>query len=276
MTVTMILKYFMLPISFLILLIILIIFLGNIDYSWKDWRPATCMSTRIGCFCEEIKDGTIKQPVNTWSSLTFTFLGFIIFTQALVDLRKKKPISSNNPMSTKLVYPLIYCISLIVIGLGSAFYHASLSFVGQSFDVLGMYLFVSFYIVYNLSRLYQLKEYTIYILFILINAVLLYFLILHPELRRYIFAIALLTALFLEILLRKKKNIKIKNRYIFYGFFIMLFSFIIWILDTLRIICSPQSFFQLHSIWHIGGAIAAAFLYLYFRSEDSNLDRENN
>jgi hypothetical protein len=39
-----------------------------------------------------------------------------------------------------------------MIGLGSAFYHASLTFAGQFFDVMGMYLLASFILLYNISR----------------------------------------------------------------------------------------------------------------------------
>jgi hypothetical protein len=40
---------------------------------------------------------------------------------------------------------------------GSAFYHASLTFVGQFFDVMGMYFIASFIMLYNISRLKSLN-----------------------------------------------------------------------------------------------------------------------
>jgi hypothetical protein len=38
---------------------------------------------------------------------------------------------------------------VILIGLGSWFYHASLAFVGQGFDVAGMYLLGTFMVLYG-------------------------------------------------------------------------------------------------------------------------------
>lgn len=264
-------RHLILPIIVFIILLVSLSIISTINYSWGDWRPATCMTTEIGCFCEKIRDDTVRQPANTWSSLALTLLGFLVLAQARVDIRSTSNIVSNNPITTKYIYALIYGFSMIIIGLGSAFFHASLSFMGQTFDVLGMYLFVSFFIVYDLSRLYSLEEYITVILFISLNGVFAYFLVICLEFRRHIFIVALISALLLEIKLRRKKNTVIHSKYIIYAFVMMLISFIIWLLDTFKIICYPESLFQLHAIWHLSGTFAAGLLYLYFRSENTKI-----
>ena len=257
-------KNLILAILLFIILCFLLVILSNINYSWENWRPATCTTTTIGCFCELIRNSTVRQPINTWSSLAFTLIGFLIIAQAKFDARNISNKNNMNLITSKYLYSLIYGFTMVVIGLGSAFYHASLSFVGQTADVIGMYLFVSFFIVYTLSRIYTFEENISAIQFIFLNFIFAYFLIIHPELRRYIFGIALIVALFLEFKLRRKKNIVIDNKYVFIAFFVMLVSFILWLLDTFKVICYPSSVFQLHSIWHLGGAVAAGLLYLYF------------
>ncbi len=264
-------KHFYFPILLFSLLVIVLAFISKIEYSWADWSPATCLSTKLGCFCEMVRDGTVKQPVNAWSSLAFTLLGFLTLAHANVDKRNRSTIPGNNAIPFKYIYAVIFSISMIVIGLGSAFFHASLSFVGQTFDVMGMYIFSSFFIVYNLSRLYSIKTYLVIILFGVLNFILVYLLIAQPVFRRYAFGATLLAGIFLEIKIRWKKKWDVNARFPIYAFFIMLFSFGIWLLDTYKIVCYPSSLFQLHAFWHFGGAIAAGYLYFYFRSENNGL-----
>ena len=53
---------------------------------WSDWSEATCMPS--DCFCEAVRDAAIRQPSNTWSSLTFCaaalvmFFGLVMFMHA--------------------------------------------------------------------------------------------------------------------------------------------------------------------------------------------------
>jgi hypothetical protein len=99
--------------------------------------------------------------------------------------------------------------------------------------------------------------------------VLAYFLIAHPEFRRYIFAMALIVALLLEFKVRAEKSVDIQTKYLTSALLTMLLSFVVWILDTYKLLCYPESVFQGHAIWHLGGAAAAWLLYLYYRSENA-------
>ena len=57
---------------------------------WYSLQPATCMPDH--CFCEEVKNGLIRQPVNTWSNLAFIFTG--ILTMILAPL-------NSSPLANK-------------------------------------------------------------------------------------------------------------------------------------------------------------------------------
>ncbi|MBI9108864.1 MAG: ceramidase domain-containing protein [Spirochaetales bacterium] len=249
--------------SFLCLALVLIN--SRFDYSWDDWRPASCTASTIGCFCEKAGDGLLRQPVNTYSSLSFTLLGFIIFNRVRRDVKIGV---RKNMLSTKLIYGAVFAASLALTGLGSAFYHASLSFAGQTIDVLGMYFTVSFILMYNILRSCCMKESHAAVLYIIINTVLSCVLIFFPGVRRYIFAFFLILSLLLELRYQREKRHDIKSKYLLLAFFIILISFCIWILDAFKILCSPESLIQGHGIWHIGGAVSVWFLYLYYRSEN--------
>ena len=48
---------------------------------WSVYAPASCTATR--CFCELPRSGSlIVQPANSWSSLGFTFAGFLMILNA--------------------------------------------------------------------------------------------------------------------------------------------------------------------------------------------------
>merc|ERR1712000_363416 len=104
------------------------------------------------CFCERVRDGvSIRQPANAWSNYTFVLVGLI----AILDSLSKLP---NNPTGRPLMgasrfYRFLFGFSVVLVGFGSLMYHASMTFVGQWFDVMGMYFIVVFSILYNILLL---------------------------------------------------------------------------------------------------------------------------
>jgi len=219
------------------------------------------------CFCETIRPGPIAQPANTWSSFGFALVGLLVMRQSAVDVRLLK----QNLMMRQRTYPALFGVALIITGLGSAFYHASLTFVGQFFDVMGMYLIASFIMLYNISRLKALNGKNFVIAYIFINSLLAFLLIQYPALRRYIFGLVIFATLLPEYRLRQTRKLLINNFFIKAAWGTLILAFIIWTLDITKIICNPTSWLQGHALWHLLGAGAGGFLYLYYRSENAPL-----
>jgi len=217
---------------------------------WTSWQPATCLKT--GCFCEAANiQNPVRQTANTISSLAFVFSGMFIFSQA----RQK--------------YSAIMGISSIIIGVGSAFYHASLTFIGQFFDVLGMFLLAGFMLVYALKRIWNLRLTTTLSLYLALNLFLSWLQIAIPDTRRYVFAIVLVVALTFEYYYRTKAKPDIEVRWLRYGIGLLAVAYAIWIFDNTRLFCFEHSLIQGHAIWHILGAISVLFLHRYYLSEIS-------
>lgn len=214
-------------------------------FIWEGWRAATCMPEH--CFCEAVRQSWIRQPANALSSLAFVGAGLWILGQ---------------PAGARVwPYRWSFVLALLVIGLGSAFYHASLSFVGQFWDVLGMYFLAGLMLLYRVSRgrAFGLA----YGLLMLVLALALWFV---PELRRGLFALVLLGAVGLELgYMRHKPRIEIGWFWAGLGLFTL--AFIVWILDNSRLWCAPQSWVQGHALWHLLGAVAAGLVYRYYASE---------
>jgi len=221
---------------------------------WSTMQPATCI--RAGCFCEAANaDSPIKQTANTISSLAFVFSGTIVMI--------KRRDTSRLPY----LYSTIIGISSLIIGVGSAFYHASLTFIGQFFDVFGMFLLAVFLHVYVFERIWNLRFTTTLSLYLLFNVTLSWIQIAIPETRRYAFAIVLIIALLFERYYRMKSHPQIEVKWLRYGIIILAVAYIIWIADNTRMICFEHSLIQGHAIWHILGAISVLFLHRYYVSE---------
>jgi dihydroceramidase len=221
---------------------------------WESWRPATCLTT--GCFCEPANTASpIRQLANTISSLAFVFSGALMF------LPLSKP--SRLPFS----YSAVMGTACIIVGVGSAFYHASLTFIGQFFDVFGMFLLAVFMLVYAFERIWNLRLITTISLFLSINIFLSGLQFAVPDTRRYVFAIVLIVALFFEAHYRRTAKPRIQAGLLRTGIGVMAIAYIIWILDNTRILCFENSLLQGHALWHLLGAVSVWFLHRYYVSE---------
>ncbi len=217
---------------------------------WLRLRPATCLSSLEGCFCEHIGDGLLKQPINAISSLAFVLVGFLMISRRRPELN-------------------LLALAAIITGLGSAFYHASLSFAGQFFDVLGMHMVAIFMIVYAFrfnKRLGFSKTLWIFTVATVLLGVILWT---APESRRYLFAGLIIIGILLELLLAVRKK-SLNCKYLISGILVMAIGQLIWQLDNSGVVCYPDSLFQGHGLWHILGAIALYLLYKHYSQNGSD------
>lgn len=256
------LKSLAFPIIAFLALILATAYLASFPMQWELWDSASCMPD--DCFCELIRFGeTLRQPSNTWSSLAYALIGLLVMGHNY-NLPNKKPFSHN--------FGLLMCLMMMTIGIGSAFYHASLSFLGQFADFFGMYLMSSFILVYALYRRFHLPEAPVILLYIAILSILGYLLVYMPELRRTLFGILLVLALGLEIYYATSQKPQIRAIWFYGGLAMFALAYGIWIIDDERILCSPESWLQGHALWHLLGAISNGMLYLYYRSEGAKAE----
>lgn len=231
--------------------------LSTLDYSWSGWRPSLCWPDN--CFCEAVHSGLIRQPANTWSSFAFLWVGLLVIFPS-------SSLPGSNPLNREKMYRRIYGVALILIGLGSAFLHASLTFVGQFFDVSGMNLLASFVLLYNLHRARPYSPRIFLIAYLVINAILAWLLIEYSVLRRWLFAAVLLAGL-VPVLWQPVEKPRMEKRWLLYALLAQFIAFVTWTLDLRKILCAPESLFQGHAVWHLLGALAAFFLYQFYLTE---------
>ena len=104
-------------------------------------------------FCENISDGLIKEPVNAFSNFTYIIVGLIIMWNMPSSQEK-----AANPMLDGGLYPTLFAVGSIYIGIGSFAMHGTNTNWGTSMDWTGMLFFISFPVYYNLSRQFQWSD----------------------------------------------------------------------------------------------------------------------
>lgn len=224
---------------------------------WLAYAPATCTQTR--CFCELPRAGAlIVQPANSWSSYGYAFAGLLM----IVLSQSRNWDSGFHPLAAAW-----FGVTAIFVGLGSVLLHATLTLWGQFADVMGMYLTSGFMLVSAIARWRNLPVRGAVLLYLGVVGGLLVVLYLVPEVRRSLFAVVLLAAIALEMIFARPRRPGVRVSWYLVGIAIKAVAFAIWNLDQHGLVCSPQSLFQGHAVWHLLGATSLWFTFLYYRSE---------
>ncbi|MBI5201222.1 MAG: hypothetical protein HY925_06520 [Elusimicrobia bacterium] len=139
--------------------------------------------------------------------------------------------------------------------MASFFFHASLTWAGETLDVLGMYLVVGFLLVHGLG----LRRRWFAFLAALSTAVLVSDA--GHALRRPLFGVLTGGLLLAEL----RPTVARDRRLLFAALAVFLLAFGIWTLDQRKIVCSPESLLQGHAVWHLLCAGSLALLYRYYQ-----------
>jgi dihydroceramidase len=157
----------------------------------------------------------------------------------------------------------LFAIAALVVGAGTVLYHASLTFVGQTLDVFGMYLLVTMIGLSIVTRRYSLSARVTVAFGIVINILLLVLLVAAPEYRRIVFAGLVVLVIALES--SESPPRERGGRQVFWlAAAILAGGFAVWALDYARFACSPTSWLQGHAVWHLCGAAAVWFTMRYY------------
>jgi hypothetical protein len=218
-------------------------------------------------FCEAERPGLIKQPVNTGSNISFVVAGLLM----AASLAKGTYIGLRNPLAQKPLYGIVLSCIVVLLGPASMAMHASLTARGGFYDMLSMYLIVSFTAPYAIQRCFRLPPYGFVLLFAGVLSSCLWadfhggfgFLFGHSGITAFAFYISL-TVMF-ELLNMYVRKIRGEQRWGWLSLASLLLAFLIWNLSLEgRPFWYPHSLIQGHAFWHIFCAAAAYFLFIYY------------
>ncbi len=216
------------------------------------------------CFCESVGAGPVRQPANSVSSSAFVIVAIIALWQARTGRDANRRAAGR------------FAVAVALVGIGSAFFHASLTFWGQTADVLGMYLVATFLLLESVAKRTGWSARRHDAIFWGGNAVLLAVLIGVPEFRRYLFA-----ALVGAILWSEWRNAQLARASasatplvttplattplmatpLASAVGVLAIGFAVWVLDITRVLCAPESPWQGHALWHLCGALSTWLAY---------------
>lgn len=208
------------------------------------------------------------QSMNTYSNLAYFFFGILLLQIANYDFNNKTDFTQNRLEKFPLLSALMgFCF--IYLSFGSAFFHASLTYLGQRVDMNGTYsisitlLGIGFYhLLYKIDFSATAKKLWVGGLLVTIIAFL--------PISLMISSSKLLSAMILLLLIsigihyfqfRKHKSFILAIS----GFVLMFVAVKIRTLDVQKINCDPHSFYQGHAIWHLLTAMSSFCSYAFFR-----------
>ncbi len=211
---------------------------------YSDWAPSTHI------WCEEQLCWWIREPANTFSNITYVIIGVLILLSA-----------------RKYQYPHLKLLGYFTILLGfmSGFYHATSSFFGEVLDYSTMFLISSYALVANLSRFYKWSFKKMSLWAFIILAISVACLVKFRTVGAVLFGLQINAALIVELLLRKKAELKPRYKELLMAVGLFVGSWGVWNLDTHRIVCDPTNHFITgHAIWHIGTGIAIFCIFKFY------------
>lgn len=230
------------------------------------------------CFCEAYsiddvvnhKPG-VRQKVNTWSNLYAILTSFIVALFVFLDRRDKSSGSGNNLMQSTTWVPDLYIFAVLFLGLGSMWFHASLTAWGSVVDGASMYVYAAFLVFYSIRRLWNSAAF----FWIGYIATVVVFTALHKVVPNSVITIMVLVIAYLvvEVIIWIKSGKVMQGRtgtillWVFAVVSILTATFFWVFSQTGRFMCNPDSAFQPHGImWHPLAGIMALLLYFYWRA----------
>jgi hypothetical protein len=259
--------------------VVLGLFLIFVTAGWPG-RPNDCIYERPdGCFCErfdprQVETGAsgVRQPVNTWFNLYAIFTSLAVALRVYFDRRASGSGRARNLMRSGTAVPDLYIFAVLFLGLGSMWFHASLTVWGGVFDGVSMYVYAAFLIFYSVRRFWDSAwffwiGYLVTVgLFSLLHTVL-------PSVVNILILVAAYLSIEIYIWVRTGKVMQGKPLTIalWVGAVVAIgAATFFWAAShTGRFLCSPTSFFQPHGLlWHPLAGIMALCLYCYWREAE--------
>ena len=244
-----------------------------LDYSLDSrvWEGMVISKSALTVeYCElNHPERLFHQPMNTYSNLIYFFYGLLVFQLGWKDWKT----FANREANTVGKFPylsLLLAANFIYLSLGSAFFHSSLTWIGQRMDMNATYGLTLSLICIGMVQVIVKKELSKQFQVILLLGMLLLIVGFLP-LALQISSAILLPALFLVLLLLGIGNyLQYRTQrsplLLILSFVLLAVAIQVRTLDVAKINCDPLSIWQGHALWHFLTATSSLCMYFYFRS----------
>ena len=259
---------------------IMTVFLGFVLGGWKGDADDCVKDKPNTCFCEEFSKKDVdknapgvRQPVNTWFNLYAIGTSFLVALFVYLDRKKFSSGGAPNLIRSTSLIADLYIFAVLFLGLGSMWFHASITKWGGILDGVSMYVYASFLAFYTVRRFWDsdlffwLGYFGTVVLFTILHAVGV------PSVINIIVLVVAYIGLEVYIWVRTGKIMQGKTGtvvlWICASVSILLATFFWKFSQTGEFMCDPKSFFQPHGLlWHPLAGLMAVLLYFYWRAAD--------
>jgi hypothetical protein len=213
------------------------------------------------------------QPINTYSNLAYLFSGIFILLLARQDQKQLPNQTSDRLAGFPLLSVLMGCC-FVYLSVGSAFFHASLTYIGQRVDMNATYSIMLtlmgitlYHLAYRITLSPSQQRLAVLFLVVLIG-LFLKIALLVPSSRLVPSLILLLNAgmLIHYFQFRQQRSLGL----LLLSLVLIIAAIVIRTLDVRKVGCDPYSFFQGHALWHVLTALSSFCSYWFFRYKKAN------
>jgi Ceramidase len=242
----------------------------NTFLSGSVWEGMKLSRSSInGEYCEfNSVEKLFHQSMNTYSNLAYFFFGVLIVLMALEDV-KNRGLSTLNRLEQFPLLSAFMGFCFIYLSFGSAFFHASLTWIGQRMDMNGTYSIsvglLGIGLFHAFSKI-QLTNFQKKLYIAALAVVLLAFFQIHLMISSgVLLPVLILTNLILTLV----TFIQFRKQYFLLmpilSLVLMVIAVKIRTLDVQKVGCDPHSLYQGHSVWHLLTAISSFCSYAFYR-----------
>jgi hypothetical protein len=255
---------------------ILSVFFAFVGAGWPG-APDDCIKDDSSdCFCESFNVADVltnaagvRQPANTFSNFysfaTAGFVAFVVHKDRLIQHQ-----SSNLMRGSHSWVADLYVFCVLHLGLGSMFFHGSLTQWGGFVDVNSMYWFTSFLSTYTVRRMWNNAP-VFYVSFFALVTIFTAMKLVADA----VVSIAILVVLYFlaEVAIGIRTKTVLQGTRFAIAMWLcaivcILFALFFWAASsTGGFLCVPESAMQAHGLWHVLAGCTATFLFLFWRAE---------
>ena len=208
--------------------------------SWFGLESIVCFPDK--CQCEAAGEGIIRQPSSFWSSWAYLFVGIFVYRYL-----------KNKTLELKMWTAVCF-----LLGITSMFGHASFTKLALALDFASIVLVLSFFMMLNLFMLLKIRLRPMLIYFS-IYYFSIFFAMYYMDKWVKIGICLMVFVLSFQDIIRESGKEFFRSKSLMVSLLALTLSFAFFVMDENHIMCDPHSFFQWHSLWHIGTAVAMFF-----------------
>lgn len=234
---------------------------------WADMQISQSALSVEYCEFNRV-DRFFHQPANTYSNLVYFYLGVFVLGIAREDTKNRGGLKPNRLADFPLLSALMGAC-FVYLSVGSAFFHASLTYAGQRVDMNATYAImltltgIALYHVMHRITLTAAQKNGWVLALLTIIGLFLKIALLIPSSRLVPALILLLNVLMVinYVQFRRERSFWL----IIVSLVLIVAAIKIRTLDVQKVGCDPHSFFQGHALWHVLTALSSFCSYAFFR-----------